>query len=317
MRVPRVSVCIVTYNHERYIHNCIMSVIAQAKDADLEILVGDDLSTDGTQQVVNALQRKFPEFVYYFRHNERMGPVGNFQFLISRARGEYIAHLDGDDYWLPGKLDKQVELLEGAEGFSAIYTNALCINDSGSSLGLFNNYQPTILDTRYLLLKGNFLNHSSLIYKAIHKYDILLWSSDFIDYKIHLYLSCKGDLGYINSPGVVYRVGSETSMLVHQRERVLELYWNAIDDLMLESTQSNVRLLAYADFLRRVFFLSVRTRSLTLLKKWWKTVWHGCDQNKVLLIVFATRRIIVHGVRMLMLLSCAKIGSGMRIIYWR
>ena len=129
MILPRVTVCIVTYNHERYIHDCIMSVLAQAHDVSLEVLIGDDQSTDRTEEIARALAARFPDVIRYFRHENRLGPGGNYQFLIGRARGEYIAHLDGDDFWLPGKLTKQISVMDKDSGVSASYTNALCIDD--------------------------------------------------------------------------------------------------------------------------------------------------------------------------------------------
>ncbi len=111
MNLPRVSVCIATYNHERYIHDCIMSVVAQAHEIPIEILVGDDSSSDKTGEIVRRLADRLPDIVRYFRHAKKMGGVLNRQFLIGQTTGEYIAHLDGDDYWLPGKIAKQISLM--------------------------------------------------------------------------------------------------------------------------------------------------------------------------------------------------------------
>lgn len=112
MSSPLVSVCIVTFNHEKYIHDCVMSVIGQAGDVDLEILVGDDLSTDGTQVIMESLAEEFPQLVRYRRNSMRLGPAGNYLSLIERSRGSLIAHLDGDDLWAPGKLKAQVDFME-------------------------------------------------------------------------------------------------------------------------------------------------------------------------------------------------------------
>ena len=78
MTTPRVSVCIVTYNHERYIHDCLMTVVAQAGDISLEILVGDDRSTDRTEEIVRALVAQFANVIRYFRHENQLGPGGNY-----------------------------------------------------------------------------------------------------------------------------------------------------------------------------------------------------------------------------------------------
>lgn len=319
MTTPRVSVCIVTYNHEHYIYNSIMSVLAQAHNIPLEILVGDDQSNDRTEETVRKLATQFPDIIRYFRHETRLGPSGNYQFLIGQSRGEYIAHLDGDDYWLPGKLMRQVSLMDEVDRISSSYTNAFCISDSGESAGIFNNPQPNEIDMTYLLEKGNFLNHSSILYRAELGSSILLWESDFIDYKIHLYLASQGNLGYVNSPGVVYRASSNTSMIVHQGDHVRELYWRAISEVSTkDKMSSNCRLSASADFLRRIFFKSVRLRSFKLLRKWWPIVSAANEHHKNRLVLLTTWSILVMGYREIMSHIAARLGgTRLRVIYWR
>lgn len=213
MTTPRVSVCIVTYNHELYIHDCLMTVVAQAHNVPLEILVGDDQLTDKTEEVVRGLVSRFPELIRYFRHENRLGPGGNYQFLIGQARGEYIAHLDGDDYWLPGKLAAQVGILDNSPECVGAYTNAICVNEAGCFLGFFNGLVAERFDLKYLLQRGNFLNHSSLIYRAGFADSICGWAPDFIDYRIHILLAQHGQLAYLNAPYVVYRVTQKVQCL--------------------------------------------------------------------------------------------------------
>ena len=151
--------------------------------------------TDQTEEIARALAARFPDAVRYFRHENRLGPGGNYQFLIGQARGEYIAHLDGDDFWMPGKLAKQISVMDKDSGISASYTNALCINDDGVSIGIFNNPQPSEFGINYLFSRGNFLNHSSMLYRSSAKQDLIDWPSDFVDYKIHIMLAARGKIG--------------------------------------------------------------------------------------------------------------------------
>ncbi len=318
MTTPRVSVCVVTYNHERYIHDCIMTVLAQAHDVPLEVLIGDDQSTDRTEEIARALAARFPDAIRYFRHQNRLGPGGNYQFLIGQTRGEYIAHLDGDDFWMPGKLVKQISVMDKDPGVSASYTNALCINDDGVSIGIFNNLQPSEFEINYLFSRGNFLNHSSMLYRSSAKQDLIDWPSDFVDYKIHIMLAAKGKISYLNCLGVVYRVNSTTSMIVHQGEKVRALYWQAIDEVSKGVVQSNCRLSASADFLRRIFLRSVKVRSLDLLKKWWPIVSTSHHEHKVMLALLVTRSTVITTYRELLTRIAARIGgTRLRVIYWR
>ena len=173
MNSPLVSVCIVTYNQENYIRDCIMSVIQQAEDVDIEILVGDDRSNDGTQAIMESLEEQFPALIRYRRNPEQLGPIGNYQSLIQASRGSLIAHLDGDDLWVDGKLAAQVAFLDGHPDCAAVYTNAYTIRDDGSSLGLFNNPQRESFGLDHLVSRGNFLCHSSMVYRANLKQGVL------------------------------------------------------------------------------------------------------------------------------------------------
>ena len=318
MTTPRVSVCIVTYNHERYIHDCLMTVVAQAGDISLEILVGDDRSTDRTEEIVRALVAQFPNVIRYFRHENQLGPGGNYQFLIGRATGEYIAHLDGDDYWLPGKLKGQVSLLDNNAGVIACYANALCIDDSGVPLGVFNNLQPERFEIKYLLKKGNFLNHSSLIYRSGAGKEICGWPPNFLDYKIHLMLASKGCLSYVNSFMVVYRVNSVASLVKNHGEKVQALYWETICRLSLEGRADCYIRSASADFLRRIAFRAIKTRSIRFFLKWWKVVAANQRGNKFRLALLTLVNIVLTGYRAAMTRFAAIVGGArLRVLYWR
>jgi Glycosyl transferase family 2 len=102
-----VSVLIDTYNHERFIEKAIRSVLEQDFPAsDLEIIVIDDGSTDRTAEIV----RKFEPKVRYLRKSNG-GQASAFNTGIPECTGKAIAFLDGDDYWMPGKLSRVVDVL--------------------------------------------------------------------------------------------------------------------------------------------------------------------------------------------------------------
>lgn len=231
MKKPLISVCVVTYNQQHYIRDCLMSVVIQEVDSDVEILIGDDGSTDATCDVIEGVIREFPQKVRLFRHEKNLGPTGNYQFLIEKARGDFIAHLDGDDYWLPGKLQGQMDFLKEHSQCVAVYSNAVVINDKCEIFGAFNNHIPSQFDLNFLLSKGNFLNHSSVLYCAKLKNEILTIVGPFIDYRIHLRFAQHGQLGHTNQAHVVYRTGSSTSMISKQASNVRRLYLEALEEI--------------------------------------------------------------------------------------
>jgi glycosyltransferase involved in cell wall biosynthesis len=111
---PKVSVSVITYNHERFIGQALDGILAQELDAGLEVLVGEDCSTDGTRSVIRERVARRPEIFRVREYPANVGARRNFLDGIEQARGEYIALLDGDDYWTSStKLVDQVAMLDG------------------------------------------------------------------------------------------------------------------------------------------------------------------------------------------------------------
>jgi glycosyltransferase involved in cell wall biosynthesis len=268
MSSPLVSVCIVTFNHEKYIRDCVMSVIEQANDVDIEILIGDDQSTDETRGIMESLAEEYPDLVNYRRNPVRLGPAGNYQSLIAAARGSLIAHLDGDDYWFSGKLAAQVGALRRHGTCSAVYTNAMTVNDAGETVGLFNNPQPERISVDGLLARGNFLCHSSVLYRANIKDEILAMLPPFVDYRIHILCALRGDLAYLNEALVAYRINSTGSVLIHQNENIRQQYWDALMAIPRDCVSENALAGGITEFGRSVFFASIKKRDPSLLRSW-------------------------------------------------
>lgn len=113
MHEVKLSVVMTTYNHERYIAEAIESVLRQQTSFGIEIVVGEDCSTDRTLNIVESYAQMYPEAIRIVRSAENVGWRKNYRRTIEAARGEYIALLDGDDYFTHRKkLQMQVDLLE-------------------------------------------------------------------------------------------------------------------------------------------------------------------------------------------------------------
>ena len=93
---PKVNIMIPTYNQSEFIGEAVMSALAQSYE-NLEVIVGDDASTDNTEQVVRAIRD--PRLTY-IRNENNLGRVGNYRkMLYEYVSGEYVVNLDGDDYY--------------------------------------------------------------------------------------------------------------------------------------------------------------------------------------------------------------------------
>jgi glycosyltransferase involved in cell wall biosynthesis len=144
---PKVSVCIVTYNQEKYIRDCLQSVVDQKTDFDFEVLVADDCSADGTRNVVQEFANNYPDIIKPIFHAKNIGAFENYIFVHKAATGEYIAHLDGDDYWLPGKLQIQNNFLDKNKECNFVVTRMERLDRKG-------NFKPDKIDIRSLPLNG-------------------------------------------------------------------------------------------------------------------------------------------------------------------
>jgi glycosyltransferase involved in cell wall biosynthesis len=112
---PLVSACVITYNHAPYIRESLDGILMQATDFPFEVIVHDDASTDGTAKIVREYAEKYPEIIIPVFQTENQYSKGisvSPAYVWPRARGEYQALCEGDDYWTdPLKLQRQVDAL--------------------------------------------------------------------------------------------------------------------------------------------------------------------------------------------------------------
>jgi glycosyltransferase involved in cell wall biosynthesis len=121
---PLVSVHMITYNHEAYIAQAIEGVIAQEVEFPIELIIGDDCSTDGTRAIVDDYQKRHPGLIRIISSASNVGPSKNVLRLIEAARGEFIAFCEGDDYWCdPKKLQMQVDMMRSDLEIGCVHTD--------------------------------------------------------------------------------------------------------------------------------------------------------------------------------------------------
>jgi len=108
----KVSVCVSTYNQENVIGRCLDSIVSQQTDFPFEIIVSDDCSTDNTPAILRSYAEIHPSLIRIKLQEKNIGATQNLQDVHRMASGEYVAHCDGDDAFLPGKLQKQSDFLD-------------------------------------------------------------------------------------------------------------------------------------------------------------------------------------------------------------
>lgn len=129
---PKVSVAMWTYNHERFIAQAIESVLMQQSGFSIELVIGEDCSTDGTRHIVEHYARLWPNIIRPLLHARNLGPYENARAVLGACRGEFIALLDGDDYWTdPRKLHKQVLAIDSNPNCNISCHAVAVVNEKG------------------------------------------------------------------------------------------------------------------------------------------------------------------------------------------
>lgn len=123
--LPLVSVLMTTYNHERYLARAVESVLAQQTSFAVELVLGEDCSTDGTRALCEAYASEYPGRVRLVTGPANIGWRANYLRTFEACRGKYVAYCDGDDWWSdPHKLQMQVDLMESDPSCGMCYTRA-------------------------------------------------------------------------------------------------------------------------------------------------------------------------------------------------
>lgn len=127
--IPLVSIWIITYNHIDYISNALDGILTQKVNFDFEIVIGDDASTDNTQEIILQYQKKHPNIIRPILHNKNVGMMKNMVLTLENCKGKYIALCEGDDYWIdPQKLQRQIEFMEDNSNCTLCFTNRIEIS---------------------------------------------------------------------------------------------------------------------------------------------------------------------------------------------
>jgi glycosyltransferase involved in cell wall biosynthesis len=215
----RLSVLIATYNQERYIEQAIRSAMAQRTTFDYEIVVADDCSTDRTPDIIRSLVAECPDRFRAIFNKKNLGMHLNYRNAWSQCRGQYVAPLEGDDYWTsPGKLQRQVHFLDEHPECVVCFHNVLVYDDDEEAANLAGGGEslycppdlPEICGAEELL-QEMFINSSSVVCRNGLFRDLPTWALDLAvgDWPFFLWLCSFGKLGYLRDVMSVYRKHSD------------------------------------------------------------------------------------------------------------
>lgn len=250
MNKPLVSICITSYNLEKYIAKTIDSIISQKTDFHFEIIIGDDCSTDNTRNILLKYKEDYPNIVRLIFHDKNIGVLKNDLSLIHAARGFYIAWCDGDDWWIDNyKISKQVNILLDND-IALVHTNW---NNYYESIDKFENIsikQSSLEEASFgvdiieLLMLNNYsgIRFSSCMFRREQIIEFLTQHPKMYedhlsnDLAIFIGLCEYGKFFHLKDTTTVYRVRPESlSITTNHEKRAAYLY--ALFNLLLTTSQ--------------------------------------------------------------------------------
>lgn len=216
MTNPLVTVCLITYNHEKYIQQAIDGVINQKVDFDWELLIADDFSTDNTRNILLDYQNKYPQNIKLILQNKNVGPAQNWLDLITTPNSKYIAYFEGDDYWIDErKLQKQVDFLEANIDFNLCHADVVFLSPKGNFIAEHSsklwNYKQEILDYRFAIYNPIAFSCTSVFRNnlPVQKLAVNVKSGDWMTWVL---LTLEGKAKFINEKMAVYRDATGVSV---------------------------------------------------------------------------------------------------------
>ncbi len=206
----KVSVLLLTYNHARFLRRACDSALAQRTNFDVEIVIGEDCSSDGTRDLVSELARRHPDRIRAVLSPTNLGECGNIAQTLAACRGEYVALLDGDDYWTADhKLQRQVDFLDAHPDCTLCFHNALAFYDDGSGDSYpFNGPEQTSTPSIEDLWHGNFIATCAAMIRRSACSSLPSWyrTLPWGDWPLFILAARAGSMAFIDEPLGAYRI---------------------------------------------------------------------------------------------------------------
>lgn len=243
-RAPRLTVLLVTFNHERYVRQACESIIRQRLDEPFQVIVADDASTDATRQVIaetfaRAGERAPP--VRFLDHAETLGITRNYLRGFAACDTEHVAILEGDDFWIhPEKLARQLDFLDHHWECAAVSANHFVYDERTSQYTARTQAGDghSYLDARMLIQSNIIGNFSTCMYRtdALRNMPEQMFKGTVYDWGVNLCVGRNALIGFLHTPLSVYRLhaggawsGLSQAEQIQAQLRVIDHYNNALD----------------------------------------------------------------------------------------
>lgn len=220
IRAPAISVCIPNYNYADYLAECIASVLAQ-DFTDFELLIQDDGSTDDWETVV----RQFHDpRISVGRNPTRLGFVGNWNACIARARGEWVALLHADDYFLPGMLRAAHQVFQVRDTVGLVFSAVQLIDGDGAHKRVWQPFADDFVSNsaEFLpeLVRGNFIRTPTVMVRRRAYAELGAFSRKLAftaDWEMWLRIAAAYEVAYLATPYAAYREHARNATRAFER----------------------------------------------------------------------------------------------------
>ncbi|MCX5512702.1 glycosyltransferase [Kaistia algarum] len=223
-----ITVVLVTYNHENYIDQALAGIFSQELDVEFDVVISDDLSTDGTRTVIQKYIDRYPGRIELIVSDKNLNDQEVSTRAIKAAKGKYIAFLDGDDYWISSeKLRRQFDFMEANPDCAICYHDVARVTDDGEIVRVMAGTpgRASIDD----IIMGNFIpSCSSFIRRSTiaHTPDWIR-ELDAGDWAYHVVAAESGWIGHVEGVLAHYRIHDgaawSTLPLIEQWVRTLSM----------------------------------------------------------------------------------------------
>jgi glycosyltransferase involved in cell wall biosynthesis len=254
----KISVCIVTYNHEAFIRACLEGAVSQQLSCEYEIVIGEDCSKDNTLAICREFEQKYPHIIKLLSTPANLGMMQNGARTAKACTGDYIAVCEGDDYWTdPHKLQRQFDFLEANPDYSMIAENGLVVNTVLNKEKLFNTIPECDLEIVDLLRKRQFPSASVLLRAKYIKdnYPSPKYAGDTF---LWCYLATQGKVKYLPVVSSVYRRGLQGVVLSTNKvewARLMENWNLEISEMLPEDFDRAIfKRRNYAEYMKAFYF---------------------------------------------------------------
>lgn len=208
----KVSVVVATYNHERFIDQALASVLEQETPFEFEVIVSEDCSTDATREIVLRWRNSHPARIRLLFSERNVHSNEVVARAFRAASGDYVALLDGDDYWTsPHKLARQAEFLDRHPDYVLCFHDAEIVDETGKSCG-GSRWTPPDQNPRLTLAdiwSGNPIATCSAMFRKAALPEIPAWYAGLFpitDWPLYILAAEHGDIGYLPEVMGAYRL---------------------------------------------------------------------------------------------------------------